>query len=148
VTGVGVKNFALYRDTYAPLGLSGSSDITDPSSGFQRVSLLSPHDMYLLFLSEQGIVGLAALLLFAGLPLAAMVHRMRRSPKQGLHRVVLLAGLGFASSWLINNIWSDFGGTTEVMVGILFGVLLWAAAGGVDPSGLRPTTSPATSAKS
>jgi O-antigen ligase len=134
VTGVGVKNFAMYRDTFAPLGLSGSSDITDPGAGFQRVELLSPHDMYLMFLSEQGIVGLAALLAFACLPLAALVHRMRRSAKQGPERIVALVGLGFVSSWLVNNVWSDFGGATEVMAGILFGVLLWAAAGGYAPA--------------
>jgi O-antigen ligase len=148
LTGVGVKNFALYRDTYAPLGLSGSSDITDPSTGFQRVSLLSPHDMYLLFLSEQGIVGLAALLLFAGLPLVVVGHRMRRSPKQGLERIVFLSVLGFASSWLINNIWSDFGGTTEIMVGIFFGLSLWAAAGGAESCGLRTPASSMASAQS
>ena len=63
LTGVGPRGFAQHRDDYAPLNLSSGSDIQDPINGFQRQPLLSPHNMYLLALSEQGILGLFALVL-------------------------------------------------------------------------------------
>ena len=57
VAGVGVKNFPAYRDTYAGIELSSGSETDDPVNGYTRQPLLSPHDEYLLILSEQGALG-------------------------------------------------------------------------------------------
>ncbi|GAA3308484.1 hypothetical protein GCM10020219_009900 [Nonomuraea dietziae] len=76
LTGVGPRRFAELRDTYAPTGLSSGSDTDDPVNGFTRQPLLSPHNMYLLVLSEQGVLGLAAFAFFFG---ALLVWTFRRS---------------------------------------------------------------------
>ena len=60
VTGVGLRHFPLFRDTYAPMSLSSGGDVLDATQGFRRVELLSPHNFYLLVLSELGIVGAMA----------------------------------------------------------------------------------------
>ena len=64
VIGVGLKDFAEYRDSYASVELSAGSDVGDRSSGISREPLLSAHNQYLMVLSEQGTVGILA---FGGL---------------------------------------------------------------------------------
>ncbi|WP_258038644.1 O-antigen ligase, partial [Streptomyces sp. SM12] len=59
--GVGLKGFAEHRDAHASIALSGGSDTGGAGSEFQRQALESPHNMYLLVLSEQGLLGLTAL---------------------------------------------------------------------------------------
>ncbi|MEV5337539.1 O-antigen ligase family protein [Streptomyces sp. NPDC052676] len=61
LTGVGMKGFPEHRDTHASLALSSAGDTAGAGSGYHRQPLLSPHNMYLLVLSEQGLVGLLAL---------------------------------------------------------------------------------------
>ncbi|NEA01072.1 O-antigen ligase family protein, partial [Streptomyces sp. SID10116] len=61
VTGVGLKGFPDHRDSHASLALSSGSDTAGAGSGFVRQPLLSPHNMYLLVLSEQGLLGLGTL---------------------------------------------------------------------------------------
>ncbi|CAM5717084.1 hypothetical protein SALBM135S_09601 [Streptomyces alboniger] len=61
VTGVGLKGFPEHRDSHASLALSSASDTAGAGSGFVRQPLLSPHNMYLLVLGEQGLLGLVAL---------------------------------------------------------------------------------------
>lgn len=61
LTGVGLKGFPEYRDGHASLALSSGSDIAGAGTAFHKQALLSPHNMYLLVLSEQGLVGLFAL---------------------------------------------------------------------------------------
>lgn len=61
VTGVGLKAFPEHRDTHAPLALSAGSDTDGAGASFRRQPLLSPHNMYLLVLAEQGLLGLTAL---------------------------------------------------------------------------------------
>src|SRR5207244_12287288 len=96
ITGVGLKNFASFRDEYAPLSVSSGSDVADPVSGFQREPLLSPHNMYLLILSEQGLIGISAFAVpFAALGLAAVRRRGRFVwPATVENRVLDLAGPG------------------------------------------------------
>ncbi|EST37217.1 hypothetical protein N566_14215, partial [Streptomycetaceae bacterium MP113-05] len=57
-TGVGLKGFPHHRDGHASLALSSGSDTAGAGVAFHREPLLSPHNMYLLILSEQGLVGL------------------------------------------------------------------------------------------
>lgn len=61
VTGVGLKGFPQYRDGHASLALSSGSETAGAGMGYQRQPLLSPHNMYLLILSEQGLLRLLAL---------------------------------------------------------------------------------------
>ncbi|MER6214605.1 O-antigen ligase family protein [Streptomyces sp. NPDC001674] len=73
VVGVGLKGFPAHRDGHSSLGLSSGSDTAGAGQAFLKQPLLSPHNMYLLVLGEQGLVGLLALvggwaaLLVAGL---------------------------------------------------------------------------------
>ena len=145
VTGVGLRNFPLHRDTYAPLALSSGSDIVDPGGAYQRVELLSPHNFYLLLLVEQGLVGALAYLLLWGLLGLAIVHRLllvtpRRltdHPAQdrgGIARIdaEMVAGLfalGYYCRYSVNALYSDFGGPLAVLDAVLLGVLVAVASG-------------------
>ncbi|MFD3605747.1 O-antigen ligase family protein, partial [Streptomyces sp. NPDC058656] len=75
LTGVGLKGFPDHRDGNASLALSSGSDTEGAGAGFKRQPLLSPHNMYLLILSEQGLLGLLAL---AGSWFALLVCGLRR----------------------------------------------------------------------
>lgn len=59
--GVGLKGFPANRDGHSSLGLSSGSDTAGAGQAYIRQPLLSPHNMYLLVLSEQGLIGLTAL---------------------------------------------------------------------------------------
>ncbi|MGW5686433.1 O-antigen ligase family protein [Nonomuraea sp. NPDC003754] len=118
VTGVGPRRFAALRDSYAPASLSSSSDTDDPVHGFQRQPLLSPHNMYLLVLSEQGVLGLVAFtLMLAALLLWAVT-------RAGL----VVAGL---LTWVsVDFAYSDIGGLPTLVTAVVLGVgLSWAAGG-------------------
>lgn len=136
LTGVGLKNFALWRDSYAPLSLSSGSDISQSPTDFSRVELLSPHNLYLLVGSEQGWLGLSA---FAGLILAlglASLRRVRAAPTGSLERVVGLFAIAYLVRYAVDNIWGDIGGPTTVASAILMGVVFWYASGAsVSPGG-------------
>ncbi|GAA4692605.1 hypothetical protein GCM10023324_54310 [Streptomyces youssoufiensis] len=89
VTGVGPKGFAAHRDGHASIGLSAASDTAGAGHAFQREPLLSPHNMYLLVLSEQGLIGAVALLgcwsalLLCGLSRLSALRRAGRTPLPG-----------------------------------------------------------------
>jgi O-antigen ligase len=135
VVGVGPKLFPAYRDSYAPLHLSSSSDIADPSLGFRHQPLMSPHNMYLLVLSEQGMAGGLA---FGGLLLAVAVGAWRRT-RQAAAPAALLSGqlpdgrfagvaaLGAVAWTLLSFLFGDFGGPTSVLMSVLIGLGLWWA---------------------
>jgi O-antigen ligase len=136
VTGVGLKQFAQYRDAYAPLHLSSGSDVADPSLGFRREPLLSPHNMYLLVLSEQGLVGALA---FGGylLGLAVLVCRRTRAAAEGTAppdgrrpdgRLASVAAVGIVAWTLLDYVDSDLGGQSTLLMSVLVGVALWWAA--------------------
>jgi len=76
VTGAGPKAFQQLRDSHAPLRLSSGSDAADATIGFQREPLLSPHNMYFLVLSEQGLIGMIA---YAALFLTLLIGCLRGS---------------------------------------------------------------------
>jgi O-antigen ligase len=136
LTGVGLKNFSLWRDSYAPLSLSSGSDISQSPTDFSRVELLSPHNLYLLVGSEQGWLGLAA---FAGLILAlglASLRRVMTARIGSLELVVGLFAIAYLVRYVVDNIWSDIGGPTTVASAVLMGVVYWYASGAsVSPGG-------------
>ncbi|MFT2017196.1 O-antigen ligase family protein [Streptomyces sp. 796.1] len=88
-TGVGPKGFAAHRDGHASVGLSAASDTAGAGHAFEREPLLSPHNMYLLVLCEQGLLGALALLgCWAALLVCALrrVFDLRRGSRAGPRR--------------------------------------------------------------
>jgi len=129
ITGVGLKNFAVWRDTYAPLSLSAGSDISDAAGGFRRVELLSPHNLYLLILSEQGVVGALAFAAFILTLGALTVSRLRRARPVGLERTVGLFAAGVLVRFLVDGLSGDIGGIGSLLTGVALGGLIWFAGG-------------------
>ncbi|MFJ9028981.1 O-antigen ligase family protein [Streptomyces sp. NPDC102274] len=127
VTGVGLKGFPAYRDSHASLALSAASDTEGAGLGFQRQPLLSPHNMYLLVLSEQGLLGIVAL---AGSWAALLVRALRRLP--GAHRTRTGADCGLAVTgllvWqLVDFGYADIGGPSTVLTAVMLGLAArWA----------------------
>lgn len=139
LTGVGLKGFPDHRDGHASLALSSGSDTGGAGAAFRKQPLLSPHNMYLLVLSEQGLIGLLAL---AGSWLALLACALR-----GLVRVRLTpsdsespSGVGTASGldcalvacgllgWqLIDFMYADIGGPSTVLTAVCFGLVGWWA---------------------
>ncbi|MFF2955762.1 O-antigen ligase family protein [Kitasatospora sp. NPDC057965] len=118
VSGAGPKAFQRLRDSHAPLRLSSGSDAADATIGFQREPLLSPHNMYFLVLSEQGLLGIAAYgLLFLGLFLGCL----RTARGAGLAALALLTWV------LVDFLYADIGGTTTVLTSIVLGLAAHAA---------------------
>ncbi|GAA2629389.1 O-antigen ligase family protein [Actinomadura fulvescens] len=116
LVGVGVKGFPAYRDGYAPLQLSSASETQDPVNGYLRQPLLSPHNQYLLVLSEQGVLGLAGFVVLLG-ALAWRVVAVRRR-----RDAAWLAGAGFMTVCLMTFVYGDLGGASCVLTGVLVGL--------------------------
>ncbi|MGY1500680.1 O-antigen ligase family protein [Streptomyces sp. QTS52] len=134
LTGVGLKGFPEHRDGHASLALSSGSDTEGAGAAFRKQPLLSPHNMYLLVLSEQGLIGLLAL---GGSWLALLVCglqglvRTRRSANGGLD--CALAACGLLIWQLIDFLYADIGGPATVLTAVVFGfVAWWALVGGDD----------------
>ncbi|MFJ3770424.1 O-antigen ligase family protein [Streptomyces sp. NPDC090075] len=129
VTGVGLKNFPAYRDGHASLALSSGSDTEGAGAAFRKQPLLSPHDMYLLVLSEQGLLGLLAL---AGSWLALLVCGLRglwrvRRMQGGAGLDCALVGCGLLIWQLVDFAYADIGGPSTVLTAVVFGVVAWWA---------------------
>ncbi|GAB7108502.1 O-antigen ligase family protein [Streptomyces phaeofaciens JCM 4814] len=131
LTGVGLKGFPEHRDAHASLALSSGSDTDGAGSGFVRQPLLSPHNMYLLILSEQGLIGLLAL---AGGWLALLACGLRgwwavRRAGPGLDCALVACGLLL---WQLTDfMYADIGGPSTVLTAVVLGVVAWwALAGG------------------
>ncbi|HEX2316740.1 MAG TPA: O-antigen ligase family protein, partial [Thermomonospora sp.] len=121
LTGVGPRNFAAHRDTYAPLGLSSGSDTEDPFNGYVRQELRSPHNHYLLVASEQGLAGICAFVGALAMLLAGLVrHRNARDP-------LWLVSVAFVCWLLVDFCYSDLGGPTSVLVAVMLGLAARAA---------------------
>ena len=125
VSGVGIKAFPRYRDSYAAFGLSSGSDIDQVGLGYQRQELLSPHNQYLLILSEQGALGAGAFLaLITVLTWTAMATATaRRTPPQ-------LRGIGFAAVGLVvwqavQFVYGDLGGASSLTASVALGLTAW-----------------------
>ncbi|MFE5592959.1 O-antigen ligase family protein [Streptomyces sp. NPDC056549] len=119
VTGVGLKGFPQYRDSNASLALSSGSDTAGAGAAFARQPLLSPHNMYLLVLSEQGLVGLLAL---AGSWVALLVGALRR---QRFGADCALVATGLLAWQLIDFFYADIGGPSTVLMSVVIGLAAW-----------------------
>ncbi|MFE9902510.1 O-antigen ligase family protein [Streptomyces achromogenes] len=128
LTGVGLKAFPEYRDARSSLALSSGSDTEGAGAAFRRQPLLSPHNMYLLVLGEQGLTGLLCL---AGGWLALLVCALR-----GLCRTHTAGGRGLDCAlvacgllvWqLVDFVYADIGGPSTVLTAVCFGLVAWWA---------------------
>ncbi|MET9893724.1 O-antigen ligase family protein [Streptomyces sp. NPDC006465] len=146
LTGVGLKGFPDNRDGHASLALSSGSDIAGAGAAYHKQPLLSPHNMYLLVLGEQGLIGLLALV---GSWLALLVRtlrglvRVRRTPPDtagprlpsgrtppGTDCALVACGL---LVWqLVDFVYADIGGPSTVLTAVVFGLIGWWAL--MDPS--------------
>ncbi|WP_089105302.1 O-antigen ligase family protein [Streptomyces hyaluromycini] len=133
VAGVGLKGFPEYRDGYASVALSSASDTEGAGSAYLRQPLLSPHNMYLLVLGEQGLIGLLCLV---GSWLALLVCALRRlrrtrtTPRHGMDCALVACGL---LVWQLTDFaYSDIGGHSTVVTSVVFGLVAWCALGGTD----------------
>nr|WP_307544768.1 O-antigen ligase family protein [Streptomyces sp. V3I8] len=127
LTGVGLKGFPDHRDGHASLALSSGSDTDGAGAGFHRQPLLSPHNMYLLVLSEQGLLGLLAL---AGGWLALLVRGLRRLVRARRSRSGLdcaLAACGVLLWQLVDFVYADIGGPSTVLTALVLGLAAWWA---------------------
>ncbi|MFI7295619.1 O-antigen ligase family protein [Streptomyces sp. NPDC050121] len=135
LTGVGLKDFPAHRDTHASLALSSGSDTGGAGSAFVRQPLLSPHNMYLLVLAEQGLIGLLAL---AGGWLALLACGLRgwfRVRRRGPGLDCALVACGLLLWQLIDFMYADIGGPSTVLTAVVFGVAAWWALVGADADG-------------
>ncbi|QMU78531.1 O-antigen ligase family protein [Streptacidiphilus sp. PB12-B1b] len=129
-TGVGPKEFPQFRDAHAPLRLSSGSDTAGAGAGFSREPLLSPHNMYLLVLSEQGLIGLTA---FGALVLGLLSGAARAawSRRTGLGAALL----GLLVWQLVDFLYADIGGPTTVLVSFVLGLAAHGALRGPGADG-------------
>ncbi|MET8682291.1 O-antigen ligase family protein [Streptomyces sp. NPDC004647] len=125
-TGVGIKGFPDHRDGHASVGLSSSSDAAGAGLDFQREPLLTPHNMYLLILSEQGLIGITAVL---GSWTALLVLGLRRLRRRAGRRPVDcgLAAAGMLVYQFADFLYADIGGPETVLTAIMFGLVAWWA---------------------
>ncbi|MER6015769.1 O-antigen ligase family protein [Streptomyces bluensis] len=134
LTGVGLKSFPEYRDGRASLALSSGSETAGAGVAYRKQPLLSPHNMYLLVLSEQGLIGLLGL---AGSWLALLVCALRRLARArragggapdgpgGLDCALVACGL---IVWqLVDFAYADIGGPSTVLTGVVLGLVAWWA---------------------
>ncbi|MFR0352690.1 O-antigen ligase family protein [Streptomyces sediminimaris] len=132
VTGVGLKAFPAYRDAHASLALSSGSDTEGAGQAYKRQPLLSPHNMYMLLLSEQGLLGL---LTVAGSWLALLVLALRRLRRAGRARDCGLAASGLLLWQLVNFLYADIGGPSTTMTAVCFGFVAWWSLAGAPAAG-------------
>ncbi|WP_369395121.1 O-antigen ligase family protein [Streptomyces sp. CG1] len=124
VTGVGLKAFPAYRDGHASLALSSGSDTDGAGQRYWREPLLSPHNMYLLMLSEQGLLGV---LTVAGSWLALLVCGLRRLRRAGRAADCAVAVCGLLLWQLVDYLYADIGGPDTVLTAVVLGLAAWWA---------------------
>ncbi|WP_330319568.1 O-antigen ligase family protein [Streptomyces clavifer] len=128
VTGVGLKGFPAHRDGHASIGLSAGGDTAGAGQDFVKQPLLSPHNMYLLVLSEQGLVGFTALV---GSWAALLVGGVRRlvlaRPRRTAALDCGLAAVGLMTWQTVDFLYADIGGPSTVLTGIVLGLAAWWA---------------------
>lgn len=126
VVGVGMKDFVAYRDSYSSVELSAGSDVGDPTSGVTRQALMSPHNQYLMVLSEQGTVGILA---FGALLVTMAAGSVRRGRPRTLpeteERFLDLAAPALMVWTLIDWMYGDIGaGPSTVLMATLLGIVV------------------------
>ncbi|MEU7066608.1 O-antigen ligase family protein [Streptomyces sp. NPDC053429] len=124
--GVGLKGFPANRDGHSSLALSSGSDTAGAGQAFVKQPLLSPHNMYLLVLSEQGLIGLTAL---AGGWAVLLVAGLRRYAAGGERRLrdCGLIAVGLLVWQLTDFLYADIGGPSTVLTGVIIGLAAWWA---------------------
>ncbi|MGW2282172.1 O-antigen ligase family protein [Streptomyces sp. NPDC001770] len=127
-TGVGLKGFPEFRDGHASIGLSSGSDTEGAGQQFRRQTLLSPHNMYLLVLGEQGLIGFVTVV---GGWLAVLVASVRalflaRRRRAGAIDCGLVA-VGLVVWQTVDFLYADIGGPTTVLTGVVLGLGAWWA---------------------
>ncbi|MEV6314909.1 O-antigen ligase family protein [Streptomyces sp. NPDC051776] len=127
VTGVGIKGFPVHRDANASLGLSSSSDTAGAGHEFRREPLLSPHNMYLLVLSEQGLIGITAVAGSWSALLVLAYRRLRSVRRAGLPWECGLASVGLLVYLLSDFLYGDIGGPSTVLIAVMLGLAAWWA---------------------
>ncbi|MGV9901360.1 O-antigen ligase family protein [Streptomyces sp. NPDC003388] len=143
LTGVGLKGFPEYRDGHASLALSSGSDTAGAGSAFHRQALLSPHNMYLLVLGEQGLLGLLGL---AGGWLALLVCALRnlwRTRRSRGGRECALIASGLLVWQLVDFAYADIGGPSTVLTAVCLGLAAWWALSGAATADRAPAPAPA-----
>ncbi|GGZ18115.1 hypothetical protein GCM10010387_08180 [Streptomyces inusitatus] len=157
VTGVGLKGFPAHRDGHASIGLSSAADTAGAGFAFRHQPLLSPHNMYLLILSEQGLIGLTA---FAGGWAAILTAGVVRLVRLVRHRSRWRGRAAAADCGLIavalmlwqtvDFLYADIGGPSTVLTGVVLGLAAWwamaPAAGTTGVTGTAATGREATTA--
>lgn len=130
-TGVGLKGFPAHRDGHASIGLSAGSDTAGAGQEFRKQPLLSPHNMYLLVLAEQGLIGLTALAGSWAALLVGGVRRLVRARARGAAAVDCgLAAVGLMTWQTVDFLYADIGGPSTVLTGIVLGLAAWWALAG------------------
>lgn len=127
LTGVGLKGFPEHRDSHATLALSSGSEVEGAGERYHKQALLSPHSMYLLVLSEQGLIGLLGL---AGSWLALLVCAVRgllRVRRHGAGLDCALVACGLLLWQLTDFVYGDIGGPSTVLTGLALGLTAWWA---------------------
>jgi len=129
VTGVGLKRFPDERDSHASLALSSGSDTAGAGQAYAREPLLSPHNMYLLVLSEQGLLGCALLtgswaaLLVRGT--ARLTRRPGRPGRRAAPPACGLAAVGLLLWTCVDFLYADIGGPATVLTALVLGLCAW-----------------------
>ncbi|MFI6092129.1 O-antigen ligase family protein [Streptomyces sp. NPDC051218] len=137
VTGVGLKAFPDHRDSHASLALSSASDTAGAGAKFSRQPLLSPHNMYLLVLGEQGLLGLCALVGSWAAFLLLGLRRLTRV-RGGVGADCALAACGLLVWQLVDFSYADIGGPSTVLTAVVLGLVAWWALSGSALSAVAP----------
>ncbi|GGY28645.1 membrane protein [Streptomyces xanthochromogenes] len=125
VTGVGLKGFPDHRDSNSSLALSSGSDTAGAGAAFKRQPLLSPHNMYFLVLSEQGLIGVVTLV---GGWAALLVTGVRRLHRARSARTAMDCGLvatGLLTWLLVDFFYGDIGGPSTALTALVLGLAAW-----------------------
>lgn len=126
--GVGLKGFPAHRDGHASIGLSSGSDTAGAGRAYEKQPLLSPHNMYLLVLSEQGLIGLTAFAGSLAALLACAVRRLVRAGPVAASDCGLVA-VGLMLWQAVDFLYADIGGPSTALTGVVLGLTAWWALG-------------------
>lgn len=127
LAGVGLKGFPDHRDANSSLALSSGSDTAGAGAAFKRQPLLSPHNMYLLVLSEQGLLGVVTLVGAWAALLVAGVRRLRLTRRRGAPMDCALVANGLLIWLLVDFFYGDIGGPSTAVTALVLGLAAWWA---------------------